>query len=161
MLVAAQARNQRKFERIAQMEKLVAVFRQAAFGRKSEKGDPGQFELVLEDLETAIAAVYAAEDAEDRAARRPVKRRSTNRGSLSGHLPRVEEIIKPESLVCGCGGDLHCIGDDAIERLDVIPAQFRVIAPGRVGSDIQLAYRWAHARRKLVEITRTGPAPIA
>lgn len=29
------------------------------------------------------------------------------------------------------------------------------------GSDITLAYCWAHARRKLVEITRTGPAPIA
>jgi hypothetical protein len=27
--------------------------------------------------------------------------------------------------------------------------------------DISLAYCWAHARRKLVEILRTGPAPIA
>jgi transposase len=131
MLVAAEARNQRKDERIAQLEKLVAAFRQAAFGRKSEKGDPGQFELALEDLETAIAAVYAAEDAEDRAARRPATPRSTNRGSLPGHLPRVEEIIEPESLVCGCGGDLHCIGEDATERLDVIPAQFRVIVTRR------------------------------
>lgn len=37
----------------------------------------------------------------------------------------------------------------------------RLIAPERVGPDIRLAYCWAHARRKLVEITRTGPAPIA
>lgn len=29
------------------------------------------------------------------------------------------------------------------------------------GHAISLAYCWAHARRKLVEITRTGPAPIA
>ena len=29
------------------------------------------------------------------------------------------------------------------------------------GLPIQLAYCWAHARRKLIEITRTGPAPIA
>ena len=29
------------------------------------------------------------------------------------------------------------------------------------GPGIQLAYCWAHARRKLIEITRTGPAPIA
>jgi len=37
----------------------------------------------------------------------------------------------------------------------------RLIAPGRVGPGIQLAYCWAHARRKLVEITRAGTAPIA
>ncbi|MEY9182029.1 hypothetical protein ABIA41_003464 [Bradyrhizobium sp. USDA 313] len=37
----------------------------------------------------------------------------------------------------------------------------RLIAPDRVGPNIQLAYCWAHARRKLVEITRTGSAPIA
>lgn len=131
MLVATEARNQRKDERIAQLEKLVAAFRQAAFGRRSEKSDPDQFELALEDLETAIAAVHAEEEAEDRAARRPTKPRSTNRGSLPEHLPRIEEIIEPESLVCGCGGCLHCIGEDVSERLDVIPAQLRVIVTRR------------------------------
>lgn len=131
MLVAAEARNQRKDERIAQLEKLVAAFRQAAFGRRSEKSDPDQFELALEDLETAIAAVHAEDDAEDRTARRPAKPRSTNRGSLPKHLPRIEEIIEPESLICGCGGGLHCIGEDVSERLDVIPTQFRVIVTRR------------------------------
>ena len=80
MLVAAALRDQRKDERIAQLEKLVAAFKQAAFGRRSEKSDPDQFELALEDLETAIAAVHAEGEAEDRAARRPAKQRSANRG---------------------------------------------------------------------------------
>jgi transposase len=131
MLVAAALRDQRKDERIAQLEKLVAAFKQAAFGRRSEKSDPDQFELALEDLETAIAAVHAEEDAEDRSARRPAKPRNTNRGSLPKHLPRIEEIIEPESLSCGCGGGLHCIGEDVSERLDMIPAQFRVIVTRR------------------------------
>ena len=131
MLIAAEVRDQRKDERIAQLEKLVAAFRQAAFGRRSEKSDPDQFELALEDLETAIAVVHAEEDVEDRAARRPAKPRSTNRGSLPKHLPRIEEIIELESLVCRCGGCLHCIGEDVSERLDVIPAQFRVIVTRR------------------------------
>ncbi len=82
MLIAAQAREVRKDERIERLEKLVAAFKQAAFGRKSEKADPEQFDLALED-------------------------------------------------------------------------------PDRVGPDIRLAYCWAHARRKLVDITRTGTAPIA
>ncbi|MBB4193068.1 hypothetical protein GGE45_001653 [Rhizobium aethiopicum] len=34
-------------------------------------------------------------------------------------------------------------------------------APDRAGLGIRLAYCWAHARRKLVEITRAGAAPIA
>ena len=132
MLIAAEVRDQRKDERIAQLEKLVAAFKQAAFGRRSEKSDPDQFELALEDLETAIAVIQAQEDAEDRLARRPAKPRSTNRGSLPKHLPRLEEIIEPQSLVCGCGGGLHCIGEDVSERLDVIPAQFRVIVTRRL-----------------------------
>lgn len=130
MLVAAALRDQRKDERIAQSEKLVAAFKQAAFGRRSEKSDPDQFERAMEDLETAIAVIHAEEDAEDRVARRPAKPRNANRGSLPKHLPRIEEIIEPESLVCGCGGGLHCIGEDVSERLDVIPAQFRVLVIG-------------------------------
>lgn len=62
MLVVSEARNLRKDERIERLEKLVAAFRQALFGRKSEKADPDQFELALEDLETAITEVYAEED---------------------------------------------------------------------------------------------------
>lgn len=57
MLVAAQAREVRKDDRIERLEKLVAAFKQTAFGRKSEKTNPDQFELALEDLETAIAAI--------------------------------------------------------------------------------------------------------
>lgn len=45
MLIAANARDKRKDERIARLERLVAAFKQAVFGRKSEKGDPDQFEL--------------------------------------------------------------------------------------------------------------------
>ena len=34
MLIASEARNQRKSDRIMRLEKLVAAFRQAAFGRR-------------------------------------------------------------------------------------------------------------------------------
>ncbi|HQV16385.1 MAG TPA: IS66 family transposase zinc-finger binding domain-containing protein, partial [Denitromonas sp.] len=131
MLIAAEARDLRKDERIARLEKLVAAFRLAVFGRRSEKSDPDQFELALEDLETAMAVIHAEEDAEDRTAKRPAKPRAANRGSLPKHLPRIEEIIEPESLACACGGCLHCIGEDVSERLDIVPAQFRVIVTRR------------------------------
>jgi len=63
MLIAATAREGRKDERIERLERLVAAFRQAVFGCKSEKADPDQFDLALEDLETAIAAIRAEEEA--------------------------------------------------------------------------------------------------
>jgi hypothetical protein len=111
MLIAAQAREAgkdaeilRKDEPIERLEKRVADFKQAAFGRKSEKTDPDQFELALEVLETAMAAIQAEDEADAPAGNRINKPRATNRGSLPTHLPRVEEVIEPESLVCACGG---------------------------------------------------------
>ena len=131
MLIAATALGLRKDDRIARLEKLVAAFKQAAFGRKSEKINPEQFDLALEDLETAIAAIHAEDEADTSSDKRASKPRVVNRGSLPKHLPRIGEVIEPESLICACGGCLHCIGEDVSERLDMIPAQFRVIVTHR------------------------------
>lgn len=121
---------------IARLEMLVSAFKQALFGRKSEKLEPDQFELALEDIETAIAQTESARDADDLTAKSSEpsaekKPRAANRGALPKHLPRIEEIIEPGSTVCPCGGDLHVIGEDVSERLDVVPAQFRVIVTRR------------------------------
>ena len=125
IVVAVHARN-------ARLELLVAAFRQAMFGRRSEKIDPDQYDLALEDIETAIATIRAEEEACEvtpkPAASSP---RAANRGSLPKHLPRVEEVIEPEATVCVCGGGLHRIGEDVSEGLDVIPARFRVIVTRR------------------------------
>lgn len=52
-------------------------------------------------------------------------------------------------------------GFSGILQVDGYAGYNRLIAPDPVGPDIRLAYCWAHARRKLVEITRNGSAPIA
>ena len=115
----------------ARLEALVASFKKALFGAKSEKIDPAQYELELEDIETAIAQVEAEIDADARTAPvRPPKQRQTNRGSLPKHLERVEVVIEPERS-CTCGAEHHIIGEDVSERLDIIPAQFRVIVTRR------------------------------
>ncbi len=115
----------------ARLEALVASFKKALFGAKSEKIDPAQYELELEDIETAIAQVEAEIDADARTAPvRPAKPRQTNRGSLPKHLERVEVVIEPD-VSCACGSERHVIGEDVSERLDIIPAQFRVIVTRR------------------------------
>lgn len=125
IIAVMDARNQR-------LEKLVEAFRQAIFGRKSEKTDPDQYELALEDIETGIAAIEAEKEACDvtpPASRR--KPRNVNRGSLPKHLPRIEVVIEPDETVCACGAERHVIGEDVSERLDAIPARFRVIVTRR------------------------------
>ena len=52
-------------------------------------------------------------------------------------------------------------GFKGVLQVDGYAGYNRLISPDRSGPDIRLAYCWAHARRKLVEITRTGSAPIA
>ena len=59
------------------------------------------------------------------------KTRNANRGTLPKHLPRIEEVVEPESTICDCGCKRHVIGEDVNERLDIIPAQFRVIVTRR------------------------------
>lgn len=130
MVVASEGRNLRKQDRINHLETLVAAFKQALFGAKSEKIVPEQYELALEDIETAMATIHA-EDEADQQVPRPAKPRKANRGSLPKHLPRIEKVIEPEELTCDCGAERHVIGEDVSERLDVIPAQFRVIVTRR------------------------------
>ncbi len=125
IIIAQQDKNTR-------LELLVRAFKQAIFGRKSEKINPDQFELALEDIETAMACIKAEDSPlDDVAAPVTPKTRAANRGALPRHLPRIEEIIAPESKQCSCGNDLHVIGEDVSERLDIIPAQFRVIVTHR------------------------------
>jgi transposase len=120
-----------KETRIIQLEKLVADYKRTMFGARSEKVCPEQYQLALEDIEAAQEAVHAEDEADDREVSGKPRPRKTNRGSLPKHLPRIEEIIAPESTICGCGHERHVIGEDVSERLDIVPAQFRVIVTRR------------------------------
>jgi transposase len=131
MILVADGREERHIDHIGQLEKLLTDFKRALFGAKSEKVDPGQFELALEDIETAVECIQAAEEAEERLMAGKPRPRKANRGALPKHLPRVEEVIEPDSTTCNCGFERHVIGEDVSERLDVIPAQFRVIVTRR------------------------------
>src|SRR5688500_928 len=116
----------------AEIEKLRLLIRQLQrrqFGRRSEKLDPDQLQLGLEDLEQTVAAAKAAQ--EEVVARNSTPRtprvRQRNLGALPAHLPRVEVLVDVEDKSCPCcGGALHVIGEVTSELLDIIPAQLRV-----------------------------------
>jgi transposase len=103
------------------------------FGRRSEKLDPNQLNLALEDLEQAVAEAAAEADK----ANPPLRRargggRRQSRGALPERLPRIEVVIEPETTVCPCcSGPMHIIGEDRSERLDVIPIRYQVVVTRR------------------------------
>jgi transposase len=129
LLIASEERNLRKEDRIIRLEKLLADFKRALYGAKSEKSHPDQYHLALEDIETAMAVVHAEDEAIDPPKVSASKSRA-GRGVLPKHLPRIEEVIAPD-VTCGCGAERHIIGEDVSERLDIVPAQFRVIVTRR------------------------------
>jgi len=114
---------------------LLRQLQRAQFGRRSERLDHEQMQLALEDIETTIAEQDAQEDKKDTAettAGAQRKKRCANRGSLPAHLPRIHVTLAPEIAACPCcHGAMHVIGEDTAERLDVIPAQYRVIVTHR------------------------------
>src|SRR3954453_22162787 len=112
---------------------LIRQLQRLQFGRRSEKLDPDQLNLGLEDVEQAIAATEAQQEKTDPALKRArVEQRRSGRGSLPEHLPRVEVVIEPENTACACcGGAMQVIGEDRSSRLDVIPAQYRVLITRR------------------------------
>jgi transposase len=133
------------------LQHLLHQLERMQFGRRSEKLDPDQLQLAFEDVEQAVAATEAADDKHDPVgAREHAEKHRATRGALPAHLPRIHVTIAPEDTNCPCcSSPMHVIGEDAAERLDVIPAQFRVI----------VTHRPKYACRACEEAVVQAPAP--
>jgi transposase len=128
------ARNADADERIERLTQILKAFDRARFGRRSEKLasptiDDEQQAFVFEEIETGIAAIRAkvnkgAADPDGKRAPRPRK-------GFAPHLERVEVVIEPDELPEHVGKQKVLIGEDVSERLDVVPAKFRVIVTRR------------------------------
>jgi transposase len=119
--------------RIERQQHLLLQLKRLQFGPRSERLPEDQRQLAFEDLEQAIArgeAEAEKRDPEVRKARTAARRAS--RGALPAHLPRVEITLTPDDTTCPCcRAAMTMIGEDSSERLDVIPAQYRVMVTRR------------------------------
>jgi transposase len=144
MLLAERARNERLVQIIKEMQR-------HRFGRRAETLPEDQMLLGLEEVEQAdadAAATMENQSAPDR--EKAAKKRRTNRGALPAHLPRIESLVDVEDKTCPCcRGQLHKIGEDVSERLDVVPAQFRVL----------VVRRPKYACRACEDVVMQSPAP--
>ena len=134
---ALKARSSDADERIQRLMQILKAYDRARFGRRSEKlGASGpsddadaQQAFIFEEIETGIAALRA-QVGKDRISDQ--KRNPRPRKALPPHLERVEVVIEPEDLPEHAGKQKVLIGEDVSERLDVIPAKFRVILRSRL-----------------------------
>ena len=115
------------------LRQIIKELQRHRFGRKAESLPKEQMLLGLEDVQQVAACTEASQDevAPEGRAERARKRRN-NRGALPTHLPRIEVVVDLDAKTrpC-CQGDLHQIGEDKSERLDMVPAQFRVVVTRR------------------------------
>src|SRR3954453_8721818 len=149
---AAQSRYEAAQAEIEKLWLLIRQLQRGQFGRRSEKLDPDQLQLGLEDLEQTIAAAEAAQEAATKSsdAPRPPRPRRRNLGALPAHLPRIEVLVDVADKSCPCcGGNLHVIGEDTSEMLDLVPAVLRV----------KVIRRPRYACRACEEAVVQAPAP--
>ncbi len=113
------AENARLAGQNDRLRHLIRQLQRMQFGKRSEKLDPDQLNLGLEDLEQALAAEEADQEKTDPALRRSrAEKRRAGRGSLPDHLRRIEIVIEPDDTACPCcGGAMHVIGEDRSQRL--------------------------------------------
>src|SRR6478609_9306368 len=126
MLLAERVQNER-------LRQIIRELQRHRFGRRAETLPEDQMLLGLEDVEQAEANCAAETDGSspsDRQVR--AHKRRINRGALPAHLPRIEIVVDIDDKTCPCcQGELHRIGEDKSERLDIVPTQFRVLVTRR------------------------------
>jgi transposase len=144
MLLAERARASR-------LEQIIKELQRHRFGRRAETLPEDQLLLGLEEAEQVEAGGNAEVEQNDPAkAKARAAQRRRNRGSLPAHLPRIETVIDVADKACPCcQGSLHKIGENVSERLDIIPAQFRVL----------VVRRPKHGCRACEEVVVQMPAP--
>jgi transposase len=128
--VALIAERDALLDRIERMQLIIRQLQRAQFGRHSERLDPDQLQLALEEREIVRAHVQAA--AEKSEAKPRPRTEPGIRKSLPANLPRVVVVVEPATTSCPCCGKaMHVIGEERSERVDVIPAQHRILVTRR------------------------------
>ena len=112
-------------DEIERLQRILKALRRGQFGRRSERLDPDQLALALEDLDADLACMES----------RPSPPATKDEGSGPGGRPTLGDHLPREDVTCDlgheqcpdCGGPLHEVGESVSEMLDWVPAQLRVL----------------------------------
>jgi len=121
---------------IAALRHELDILCQRLFGKKSERVDPRQLKLALEQLANERGPITepVEMDSGETPVRGHTRRRPTGRRPLPAHLPRrrVEIDIPEADKQCPCGHTRTCIGEEVSEKLEYHPASFEVVETARL-----------------------------
>lgn len=110
-------------DEISRLQQIIKQLQRTQYGRKSERLDPDQLALGLEELDADIAGIVVS-----RPAPLVIEPLPARRKPLPEHLEREEQLLDVEGDDCTrCGSTLHPIGESVSEMLDWIPATLRVV----------------------------------
>lgn len=126
--LAASLQELREANALAEKLKFeLARYRRWRFGKKSEALGADQIALWEAELDADIEAIeQRLENLQAKlAGEKPAPKRIPKRQALPATLPRLEEILEPESTSC-CGVTMTRIGEDVAETLEMIPSRFWV-----------------------------------
>ena len=113
---------------IERLQLIIKKLQGAQFGRRSERLDPDQMALALEDLNSDVARVRESRPAIGASADETPGETRSRRKPLPDHMPREDVRLDVDSQACACcGGALQAIGESMSEMLDWVPAPLRVI----------------------------------
>lgn len=152
--------------------RLAALLKQS-YGRRSEKVDPGQLTLLLEQANAPLVmpelpdrpATPAPRPAAD--APLPAPKAKPGRKPLPANLPRETVVLEPpmsERVCATCGAEKACIGSESSELIEFIPASFKVVVQERrkyACRTCQDGVVIAPTGDKVIEKGRPGPGLLA
>lgn len=107
------------------LKEQLELARLARFGTSSEK-HPAQDDFFNE----AETCDEGPDDEAETATLEPHQRKKPGRKPLPKNLPRervIHDLADDNKICTCCGGDLHVIGEEVSEQLDIVPAQVRVL----------------------------------
>lgn len=138
------------------LEEQVAFFKDKLYGRRSEKWSEADLHQMRLFNEAELGVEQVIEISESTTVSVTSHRRNkAGRRPLPEGLPRVEVThdLEEKDKVCECGAKLTRFGGEPSERLDVIPAQVRVIR--------HIRYKYACRKCEGVECENGGAVKIA
>lgn len=135
--VARLSASARAYETLVQSLKIrIARLQKQKFGASSEKIDREieQLELLLEDVEIAIAAADPSPDIREHDVSDGVISSARRRGKpkVSDATPRERIVLDPGEACSACGGPLRLVGEDVTEILEFIAAKLKVVETARL-----------------------------
>ncbi len=98
------------------------------FGRKTERIDPAQLALFLDELAKTETVPDETRPVVGHVRRKPIERKGS-KAVIPDSIPREIVRLEPEETAktCGCGASKVCIGCETSQVLELVPAQFKVI----------------------------------